>query len=297
MAADDDRTLPQAGQTTGPGPEPGPGPASGLVAGPGPGSSTGAGQDLAVADATVTGHGRASTGPGLPASGGVPALSVRGLSKSFGTGQARTVALEAVDLDVSPGELVLLMGPSGSGKTTLLSIMGCILRPDGGSLAVRGVQAVGLSEPELCRLRLAHIGFVFQSYNLFPTLKAVENVMVALDLKGVRGRSARDRAGEVMEAVGLGDKLDSLPADLSGGQKQRLAIARALAADPEIILADEPTAALDSVNGRLVIGLLRDLASSRGRSVVVVTHDNRILEFADRIAHIEDGRLSVLEAA
>lgn len=230
------------------------------------------------------------------AANGDPAISVRGLSKAFGAGQARTVALDAVDLDVHPGELVLLMGPSGSGKTTLLSIMGCILRPDAGSVAIRGQEIVGLPEAKLCAVRLGHIGFIFQNYNLFPTLKAAENVMVALDLKGVKKHEARERSREVMEAVGLGDKLESLPEDLSGGQKQRLAIARALAGDPEIILADEPTAALDSVNGRMVIELLRGLALKRGRCVVVVTHDNRILDFADRIVHIEDGRLNVSEA-
>ena len=231
------------------------------------------------------------------ASNGSPSICIRSLSKAFGTGQARTVALDRVDLDVRPGELVLLMGPSGSGKTTLLSIMGCILRPDAGNLAIHGREVAGLPEAELCRIRLESIGFVFQNYNLFPTLRAAENIMVALDLKGVSGKAARTLAGEAMEAVGLGDKCMSLPADLSGGQKQRLAIARALAGDPEIILADEPTAALDSVNGRLVIGLLRDLALKRGRCVVVVTHDNRIFDFADRIISIEDGRLKDMEGA
>lgn len=223
------------------------------------------------------------------------AISVSGLSKAFGTGSARTMALEDVSLDVQPGELVLLMGPSGSGKTTLLSIMGCILRPDAGRLVIHGQDVSGMSDRELCQVRLDHIGFIFQNYNLFPTLRAVENVMVALDLKGVRGAKARDRAAEVMESVGLGSKLDSLPGDLSGGQKQRLAFARALVSDPGIILADEPTAALDSVNGRLVIGLLRDLALTHGRCVVVVTHDNRIFEFADRIVSIEDGRIHTAE--
>lgn len=224
-----------------------------------------------------------------------PAISVSGLGKSFGTGAARTMALEDVSLDVHPGELVLLMGPSGSGKTTLLSIMGCILRPDEGKLVIHGQDVAGLSDRELCKVRLEHIGFIFQNYNLFPTLRAVENVMVALDLKGVRGTQAYDRAAGVMESVGLGSKLDSLPGDLSGGQKQRLAFARALVSNPGIILADEPTAALDSVNGRLVIGLLRDLALTHGRCVVVVTHDNRIFEFADRIIRIEDGRIHTAE--
>jgi len=225
----------------------------------------------------------------------VPSIAVRGLNKAFGTGQARTVALDDVTLEVRAGELALFMGPSGSGKTTLLSVMGCILRPDSGSVAIHGRETVGLPEKELCRVRLGKIGFVFQNYNLFPTLRAAENVMVALDLKGVPMRQARERAEEVMDSVGLGDKFQSLPENLSGGQKQRLAIARALASDPEIILADEPTAALDSVNGRVVIGLLRDLARKRGRCVVVVTHDNRIFEFADRIVRIEDGRINISE--
>ncbi|MBI4806109.1 MAG: ABC transporter ATP-binding protein [Desulfovibrio sp.] len=220
---------------------------------------------------------------------------MRNLTKAFGSGQARTVALDQVSLDVNPGELVLLMGPSGSGKTTLLSVMGCILRPDAGSVVIRGQEIVGLPETGLCRVRLQSIGFIFQNYNLFPTLRAEENIMVALDLKGVPAKKARHQAAQVMESVGLGDKVGSMPADLSGGQKQRLAIARALAGDPEIILADEPTAALDSVNGRMVIGLLRELAIKRGRSVVVVTHDNRIFDFADRIVRIEDGRLKVSE--
>lgn len=220
---------------------------------------------------------------------GPPIIAVSGLTKTFGRGQAATQALRGIDLEVAKGEVVLLIGPSGSGKTTLLSIMGCILRPTAGSVRVRGRETAGLSEPELCRVRLAHIGFVFQNYNLFPTLKAVENVMVALDLKGVRGAQARELAKAAMELVGLGEKLQSLPEDMSGGQKQRLAIARSLAPDPEVILADEPTAALDWANGRLVVGLMRDLAHSQGRGVVMVSHDPRLHDFADRVVRIEDG--------
>jgi putative ABC transport system ATP-binding protein len=189
------------------------------------------------------------------------------------------------------------MGPSGSGKTTLLSVLGCILRPTSGAVLIESRQASGLQERELAKLRLGHIGFVFQSYNLFPTLRAIENVMVALDLKGMRGDEATRAAREALGMVGLTDKENILPEDLSGGQKQRLAIARALALGPRIILADEPTAALDSTNGRMVISLMRDLAKSQGRAVIIVSHDNRILEFADRIVLIEDGRIAERDTA
>ncbi len=219
------------------------------------------------------------------------AVAVRGVTKTFGEGAAAVRALEGVELDVHRGELMLLMGPSGSGKTTLLSIMGCILRPSAGSVQIRGFEVTDLDERDLPWVRLKHIGFVFQGFNLFPTLTALENVELALDLRGVRGWPARRRAGELLEQVGLADKGQAYPADLSGGQKQRVAIARALAGEPEIILADEPTGALDSQSGRLVIDLLRELAHARGRAVTVVTHDSRILEFADRILQLEDGKI------
>jgi putative ABC transport system ATP-binding protein len=219
-------------------------------------------------------------------------LSVRNLVKVYATGAQEYRALDGVDLDIESGDITLLMGPSGSGKTTLVSIMGCILRSTSGSVKVLGREVSGLSERALPKIRLDHIGFIFQGFNLFPTLNAQENVEMTLDLKGIRGAAARKRAQELLDQVGLADKLKSFPADLSGGQKQRVAIARALAGDPEIILADEPTAALDSQSGRTVLGLLRTLAHDRGRAVVVVTHDSRALEYADRIVHIEDGRIS-----
>ncbi len=227
-------------------------------------------------------------------------IKVRGVTKTFEEGAAAVRALDGVNLDVRRGEIVLLMGPSGSGKTTLLSIIGCILRPSAGSVEIAGREVTRLDERELPRVRLGQIGFVFQGFNLFPTLTAGENVELSLNLKGVRGREARRRAQALLQQVGLAEKYDAFPADLSGGQKQRVAIARALAGDPEIILADEPTAALDSQSGRAVIELLRELAHARGRAVVLVTHDNRILEFADRIMHIEDGKIreeSALDAS
>lgn len=220
-----------------------------------------------------------------------PAIRVRDVKKSYAEGAAVVHALNGVDFEVRSGEMVMLMGPSGSGKTTLLSVMGCILRATSGLVELQGQDVTNLSERELPRLRLEHIGFIFQGFNLFPAQTATENVGLALDLKGVDAREARRRAQDLLAQVGLSDKLNAFPADLSGGQKQRVAIARALAGDPGIVLADEPTAALDSTTGRTVMELLRELAHERGRAVVLVTHDSRILEFADRIVQIEDGKI------
>ena len=220
------------------------------------------------------------------------AIAVRKLMKKYEEGATGTLALRGVDLDVHPGELLMLMGPSGSGKTTLLSIMGCILTATSGSVQLAGREVVGLSERQLPALRLQHIGFVFQGFNLFPTLTAGENVELMLDLKGASTATAKKRSQELLEQVGLDAKYDSFPADLSGGQKQRIAIARALAGDPGIILADEPTAALDSHTGRNVMEMMSELAHRRGRAVVIVTHDSRVLNFADRIVRIEDGAIA-----
>jgi putative ABC transport system ATP-binding protein len=183
------------------------------------------------------------------------------------------------------------MGPSGSGKTTLLHILGCLLRPTRGVVVLHGKPAQSLSEDELGALRLRHLGFIFQAYNLFPVLTATENVMVALDLLGVAMRAARDRARELLTLVGLGHRLDAYPSQLSSGQKQRVAIARALAGDPEILMADEPTAALDAENGLKAMDLFRMLAHDQERAVVIVTHDPRIVHLADRIVHLEDGSI------
>jgi putative ABC transport system ATP-binding protein len=196
-----------------------------------------------------------------------------------------------VDLDVHAGEVLLMMGPSGSGKTTLLSIMGGILQATGGSVAIAGREIVGLPERALPEVRLRHIGFVFQGFNLFPALTAAENVAIALDLRGIRGREADRRALAALDAVGLADRAHHRPGDLSGGQKQRVAIARALVGEPDIVLADEPTAALDHTSGERVLDLLRRVATAQRRAVVLVTHDPRTLPYADRIVHIEDGVL------
>jgi putative ABC transport system ATP-binding protein len=220
------------------------------------------------------------------------AIAVRQLRKTYTEGSTGTPALRGVDLDVRNGELLMLMGPSGSGKTTLLSIMGCILTASSGSVRIAGKEITQLSEKQLPAIRLEHIGFVFQGFNLFPTLSASENVELMLDLKGVPARSAKKRAAELLDQVGLGDKHGSFPSDLSGGQKQRVAIARALAGDPGIILADEPTAALDSHTGKNVMEMMSELAHKRDRAVVIVTHDSRVVSFADRIVKIEDGAIA-----
>ena len=220
-----------------------------------------------------------------------PILTATDIAMRFGEGQNAVHALRGVSLELRRGEVLMLMGPSGSGKTTLLQVIGALLRPTQGRIALAGEDITGLGEDARNRVRLDHFGFVFQSYNLFPTLRAWENAAIALDLKGVRGEPAEQRARDLLAQVGLADRAEHFPGKLSGGQKQRVAIARALAADPAIVLADEPTAALDSESGAKVIALLRCLADHDGRAVVIVTHDNRITQFADRIIHLEDGHI------
>jgi len=224
------------------------------------------------------------------------AISVRDVTKSYAEGTTQVSALRGVNLEVNHGEMVMLIGPSGSGKTTLLSIMGCILSASSGSVEIAGEEVAHLPESELPRVRRDHMGFVFQGFNLFPTLTAGENIGLMLDVKGIGGPQARKRSYELLDSVGLADKFDTSPANLSGGQKQRVAIARALAGDPGIILADEPTAALDSHTGRSVMEMLKSLAHDRRRAVVVVTHDPRVVEFGDRAIRIEDGLIALQES-
>jgi putative ABC transport system ATP-binding protein len=219
-------------------------------------------------------------------------LEANGVVKVFEEGSQRVEVLRGVSMEVAPGEVVALEGPSGSGKTTLLSILGCILTPTAGEVSVAG-QRVDASRPaQLREVRRRSIGFVFQQYNLFPALTALENVEYALNVKGVGGRAAGDEATRALERVGLGDRLHFLPRDLSGGQKQRVAIARALAGSPRVILADEPTANLDTAVGTQVLELFRDLAKSESRGLVIVTHDPKVRAVADRVVGIRDGRLA-----
>ncbi len=218
-------------------------------------------------------------------------VSIRGVHKVYDGGALPVRALDGVDFDVFPGESVMLMGPSGSGKTTLLSIMGCILRPTSGSVRIRGREVSCMNQRELPKIRLHHVGFVFQSFNLFRALTALENVALPLDLNGVNRRKARTHAMQMLDAVGLTARAQAHPGEMSGGEKQRVAIARALIGNPDIVLADEPTAALDSAAGRGVLGVLRSLSLAQGRAVVIVSHDNRASAFVDRMVYIEDGRI------
>jgi putative ABC transport system ATP-binding protein len=220
-----------------------------------------------------------------------PVLEAHDIVKELGHGAGKVMALKGVSLTLVPGELTLLMGPSGSGKTTLLSILGCIMTPTAGKIRIDGLDTDGRSPEELADLRRRHIGFIFQSYNLFPTLTALENVRIALDVRGEKGYPAAARAEEVLRDVGLGHRLMNYPGNLSGGEQQRVAVARAIAGAPSIVLADEPTAALDSENGHAVMALLARIAKEQKRSVLAVTHDPRTLGYADRVVRIEDGRI------
>ena len=220
------------------------------------------------------------------------AITTRGVTKTFGTGALAHTALKGIDLTVQRGEFLMLVGPSGSGKTTLLSMLGCVLTPSSGDLALFGEIVSQRPESEMPRLRLSYIGFVFQAHNLIASLTALENVSFQLELRGYARKAALVEARDLLERVGLGAKLASRPRELSGGQRQRVAIARAIAGAPPLILADEPTASLDAESGLMITEMLRELARERGHTVVVVTHDSRIFQLADRIVHIEDGLIT-----
>jgi putative ABC transport system ATP-binding protein len=217
-------------------------------------------------------------------------LEVKDVRKTFEEGSQRVEVLKGVSLEVAAGEVVALEGPSGSGKTTLLSIMGCILTPTSGDVAIAGERVRHDRPAGLRDVRRKSIGFVFQQYNLFPALSALENVEYALNVKGLGGREAAREATSALTRVGLGDRLHFLPRDLSGGQKQRVAIARALAGSPQVLLADEPTANLDTAVGVQVLELFRALAKEESKGLVIVTHDPKVRDVADRVVGIRDGR-------
>ncbi len=222
-----------------------------------------------------------------------PALEAIGLTKIYGSGNTEVVAMNDVSLRVERGEVIALLGPSGAGKTTLLTALGLINPPTAGRITMGGEPVMDgpLGLVNLAAFRRKHLGFVFQKANLIPFLNAVQNVQVALEINDVRSRLARRRALELMEYLGVADRASHLPNALSGGQQQRVAVARALANEPSLILADEPTAALDGQRGRQVMELFRKVAHERGAGVIVVTHDHRALDVFDRVVEMEDGRL------
>ena len=222
-----------------------------------------------------------------------PLVSLRGISKHFGAGETRIDALRRVSIDVAPGEVVALLGPSGSGKTTLLNVIACILDPSEGTMSLEGEVVFDQKwlRTDLRRLRLDKIGFIFQAHNLLPFLNATDNVAIVLQLAGYDHAAARNRAAELLEYLEVGNRKNAFPAKLSGGEAQRVAIARALANRPRIILADEPTAALDSRRAQIVMDLLRKLAVDQSAAVIAVTHDEKIFDRFDRMFMLRDGRL------
>lgn len=218
-------------------------------------------------------------------------VDVRAVEKSFGDGANRIHVLKNVNFQAKTGEITMLVGPSGCGKTTLLSAIAGTMRVDGGGISVFGNELVTMSGGALTRFRARNIGFIFQQFNLIPTLTITENVGVPLLIQGVSSSKAHKRSREILEKVGLGDRWKERPNKLSGGQQQRVAIARALVHEPPLVICDEPTAALDAQNGEIVLDLFRQVARSPERAVIIVTHDNRIFSYADRIARMDDGEI------
>ncbi|MXO91701.1 ABC transporter ATP-binding protein [Pontixanthobacter aquaemixtae] len=221
-----------------------------------------------------------------------PAIRTRGVTRDFQAGQQTIRVLHGIDLDVCPGELTYLVGESGSGKTTMISIMCGILWPTDGDVEVFGTDIYSLSDTDLVNFRLQNIGFIFQQYNLIPSIDAASNAAVPLIAQGMDRLEARERAVAMLDKLNIADQAGKLPNQLSGGQQQRVAIARALVHEPRLVVCDEPTAALDAKSGRRVMDLLREVGVAEDRSVIIVTHDNRIFDLADRILVLEDGRIT-----
>lgn len=224
-------------------------------------------------------------------------IHTKDLTKSYGTGDARVMALRGATVDVLRGELMMIVGPSGCGKTTFVSILGALLAPDGGTCELFGLDVAHLPHKEKILMRRERIGFVFQAFNLLPALTLQENVAVPMLVQGMARTEAMKRAAETLDQVGMEARLDALPSQISGGQKQRVSIARALVHRPQLIICDEPTSNLDHETGQTIMNLLRHLMQTEQTTVLVVTHDNRIFGFADRIAHMDDGKILSIETS
>jgi putative ABC transport system ATP-binding protein len=221
----------------------------------------------------------------------VSLISAQGLTKRFKTGRTHVEVLKSVDFDACAGDVTMVMGPSGSGKSTLIAALSGLMKPDAGTVCALGEDLWSRRSGKIDRFRLDHCGFIFQGFNLFPALTALQQVSSVLRYKGMKRRAARERAVEALTEVGLAPKMNQRPSELSGGEKQRVAIARALAKAPNLVFADEPTSALDSESGQMVVRLLRRAATDHGAAVICVTHDPRLEAFADRVIHLEDGRI------
>jgi len=221
----------------------------------------------------------------------VSLISAKGLTKRFKTGRTHIEVLKSVDFDACAGDVTMVMGPSGSGKSTLIAALSGLMKPDAGQVTALGEDLWSRKPGKIDRFRLQHCGFIFQGFNLFPALTALQQVSTVLRYKGMKRKAARERAVEALTEVGLAPRMHQRPSELSGGEKQRVAIARALAKDPAIVFADEPTSALDGESGQVVVRMLRRAATEHGAAVICVTHDPRLEQYADRLVRLEDGRI------
>ncbi|MEL4304492.1 ABC transporter ATP-binding protein [Methanococcoides sp. LMO-2] len=225
----------------------------------------------------------------------VPLIDLKDVWKIYQMGEIEFAALKGVDLHIKKGEFVVILGPSGSGKSTLMNQIGCLDTPTKGSVSLNGKNISHLEESELAQIRGRTIGFIFQQFNLIPTLNSLENVMLPLEFQEEDANVAEKRARELLKIVGLGDKMQHSPSQLSGGQRQRVAIARSLSVDPEILLADEPTGALDSKTGDYILEFLNELHEEQNKTIIIVTHDTELIKYAEKIIHIKDGMIEKIE--
>lgn len=225
----------------------------------------------------------------------VPLIDLKDVWKIYQMGEIEFAALKEVDLHINRGEFVVILGPSGSGKSTLMNQIGCLDIPTKGIVSLNGHNISSLDESELAQIRGKTIGFIFQQFNLIPTLNSLENVMLPLEFQEENINIARNRAKELLKVVGLEDKMQHAPSQLSGGQRQRVAIARSLAVNPEILLADEPTGALDSKTGDYILKFLNDLHEEQNKTIIIVTHDTELIKYAEKVIHIKDGMIEKIE--